>query len=173
MAKAGNPRKSQRKSMVVVYERASGEIVHIHECLWDREGQSTLQLISLDGKIREMLTLFKQLWADLSKSDCRFPKFHYTLHLTSIVEEFGSMRVVDTCQGENKNKLVKKLYKRTNRKRRDMEIQMFRVSAIHDGVLAEGAMYGMYNALMLLLPRFNDRLKLRMFREQWFDMLLC
>lgn len=104
------------------------KIVNLHEHLWEREGHTVLELIEIDKEVEDMLISFKDVFQEYSKSACRFPKYHYTLHLTEVIEEYGSLRVVDTSFGENKNKLVKKIHLRTNRKRATMEEQMLRVT---------------------------------------------
>jgi hypothetical protein len=105
-------------------------IVDIHERLWDAEGVSDMELQDLDIKIKDMLRQFKLLWKDMSKSGCRFPKFHYTLHLTYIAKQYGSLRVIDTCVGETKNKDVKTIYRRTTKKKSGIESQMFEAASL-------------------------------------------
>ena len=104
------------------------KVVNLHEHLWEREGHTVRELIEIDKEVKEMLTAFKNEFQVYSKSACRFPKFHYTLHLTEVIEEFGSLRVVDTSFGENKNKVVKKIHMRTNRKRSTMNEQMLKIT---------------------------------------------
>ena len=67
-----------------------------------------------------MMTAFKRVFANYSTSKCRFLKFHLNLHLVETIRLFGSLRVIDTSGGERANKGVKVVYRRTNRKRRDM-----------------------------------------------------
>lgn len=70
------------------------------------------------------MTAFKRVFANYSPSKCRFLKFHLNLHLVETIRLFGSLRVIDTSGGERANKGVKVVYRRTNRKRRDMLRQM-------------------------------------------------
>jgi hypothetical protein len=115
-------------------------IVDIHERLWNPDGITDTELVSIDESIRHMLNQFKSLWGDMSKSDCRFPKFHYTLHLTHIVRTYGSLRVIDTCVGESKNKDVKKIYRRTNKKKTSLECQMFNAMLMKQQLCGETGM---------------------------------
>lgn len=60
-------------------------------------------LDALDDEIEEMMTMFKKCFDRFSDSGCHFPKYHMSLHLTSVIQEWGSMRIVDTCFGEVSN----------------------------------------------------------------------
>ena len=121
------------------------QIVSIHERLWERDGHSRADLLEIDDAVVAMLTDFKEEWVGLSKSDCRFPKYHYTLHLTDTIVEMGSMRVVDTCFGESKNKVVKKIYRRTNRKQRNLETQMFHRTNAQQNARREARRYSAFD----------------------------
>ena len=95
---------------------------------------------------------FKDVFQVFSKSSFRFPKFHYNLHLTEVIEELGSLRVVDTSFGENKNKLVKKIHKHTNRMRANMEEQMLRVTLSQQITVNEASQIGrLYPSLSIYM----------------------
>lgn len=78
--------------------RALWLVADMHTRLWDIEGHTDSDLDILDEKILELSEAYKTAFATVTK--CEFPKFHYLLHLTSVIQEFGSMRTVDTCYGE-------------------------------------------------------------------------
>lgn len=99
-------------------------IVTIHEQLWDRTGHTQSQLDDIDYNIQVMLLLFLELFGNISVSHCRFLKYHLTLHLTAVITEYGSLRIVDTRFGETKNKAVKHTYRQTNRKTINNTAQM-------------------------------------------------
>ena len=76
------------------------QIAMVHMDLWDREGHTVEQLDALDKAIAKLYSDFVLAFKDVNPSQCRFPKLHYLLHLTSVIQEFGSMRAVDSCYGE-------------------------------------------------------------------------
>lgn len=78
--------------------RALWLVADMHTRLWNIEGHTTEELDELDEKIMELSECYKAAFATVTS--CDFPKFHYLLHLTSVIQEFGSMRTVDTCYGE-------------------------------------------------------------------------
>ena len=73
-------------------------VADMHTRLWNIEGHTTNELDDMDEKIMELSESYKAAFSTVTT--CDFPKFHYLLHLTSVIQEFGSMRTVDTCYGE-------------------------------------------------------------------------
>jgi hypothetical protein len=53
-----------------------------------------------------------------NKTDCRFNKFHLTTHYCTFIREYGSLHAIDSGHGERQQKLMKKLYKNTTRRKR-------------------------------------------------------
>ena len=119
------------------------EIVSLHSKLLDRDGHTLADLEKLTDDIIQMLSHFKELFEDVSDSNCRFTKFHLTLHLTYIIHEFGSLRTVDTTFGEGANRFVKQLYRHTNRKRRNLTQHMFVASTRREALGNEARRQGM------------------------------
>jgi len=76
------------------------QLTKVHKMLWNKDGHSEDDLDELDRLIPELMEGYAECFKRFNKSDCRFPKFHYSLHLTSEIAEWGSMRVVDGCFGE-------------------------------------------------------------------------
>ena len=114
-------------------------IVDIHASLWDEKGHTLRQLQVLDDAIISMLDLFKETFGHLSKSECRFLKFHMSLHLTYVATEFGSLRTVDLAFGESAHKGVKSVYRMTNRKVREGGRHMYNATASKEVALLRRA----------------------------------
>ena len=76
------------------------QLTKVHTMLWKKEGHSEADLDELDRIIPELMENYSRCFKRFNSSDCRFPKFHYSLHLTSEIAEWGSLRVVDGCFGE-------------------------------------------------------------------------
>jgi hypothetical protein len=52
-----------------------------------------------------VLLKFKGLFAAVGEN-CTFPKFHATLHYTSFIRRFGSLRFLDSGVGERQHKVI-------------------------------------------------------------------
>ena len=76
------------------------QVAEVHRLLWKKEGHSEADMIHLDDIIPKLMKSYYNCFGEFNKSDCRFPKFHYLLHLTTIMMEWGSMRIVDGAHGE-------------------------------------------------------------------------
>lgn len=99
-------------------QRLMWTLVNIHERLWDPTGHSENQLLELHNDLKKMMGEFRQMFGHpkISPTKCKFVKNHLNLHLVETIQEFGSMRIVDTTFGESNNKAVKSAFARTNRK---------------------------------------------------------
>jgi hypothetical protein len=98
------------------------------------------------------LEFFKNTFPN-NKTECRFNKFHLTTHYCTFIREFGSLHAIDSGHGERQQKLMKKLYKNTTRRKR---------SAI--GEL--GIRLGMLDSVVHLEEAFDIKTEARMKRER-------
>jgi hypothetical protein len=64
-----------------------------------------------------MLDCFKTTFPN-NNTDCRFNKFHLTTHYCAFIREFGSLHAIDSGHGERQQKMMKKLYKNTTRRKK-------------------------------------------------------
>jgi hypothetical protein len=62
------------------------------------------------------LDIFKTTFPK-NKTSCRFIKYHLTTHYGIFIREFGSLHAIDSGHGERQQKLMKKLYKNTTRRK--------------------------------------------------------
>ena len=98
------------------------------------------------------LEFFKKTFP-MNKTECRFNKFHLTTHYCTFIREYGSLHAIDSGHGERQQKLMKKLYKNTTRRKR---------SAI--GEL--GIRLGMLDSVVHLEEAFDIKTEARMRREK-------
>ena len=64
-----------------------------------------------------MLECFKTTFPQ-NKTQCRFNKFHLTTHYCTFIREYGSLHAIDSGHGERQQKMMKKLYKNTTRRKK-------------------------------------------------------
>ncbi len=91
-----------------------------------------------DESLRELETLtpfvlqnLKDTFQDYQPSNFKFPKFHLTLHYANFIREYGSALSASTSHGERQHKTqVKPLHKRTSRKKRTAQAEMFNIAEI-------------------------------------------
>lgn len=134
------------------------DIAELHGAMWSYDGHTFENLLSLDDRLVAMLERFKEIFMCVSKSDCRFMKFHLTLHLPYTIHEWGSMRTVDTAFGEGGNKGVKKLYRATNRRSERQTEQMYDAASTKYAVTQAAASRGLVQST-IRRPRATDTLR--------------
>jgi hypothetical protein len=104
------------------------QLIDLGDRLMSRDGHNQFQLQRLRLDLQKFMVEFKELFGDLSKSKCCFPKFHYCLHLCDVIEAFGSMRAVDSGLGEATNADTKGLFRKTDKKKTNSNLNLLEKS---------------------------------------------
>lgn len=110
--------------------------------------------------LRELETLtpfvlqnFKDTFKEYQASNFKFPKFHLTLHYANFIREYGSALSASTTHGERQHKTqVKPLHKRTSRKKRTAQAEMYNIAEIKVQLMQLIAHYGIF------IPRERARI---------------
>ena len=78
-----------------------------------------------------VLKNLKDTFHEYQKSNFAFPKFHLTLHYAWFIREFGSVLSASTAHGERQHKTqVKPMHRRTSRKKRTAQQEMFSLAEV-------------------------------------------
>jgi len=104
-------------------------ICELYDLLHDISGHTYARLAVVKQKTVLMMAAFKRIFGPFSPSNCSFQKFHFTLHLTWVIEWWGSLRAVDTCFGEAKQGDVRKSYSQTSRRRASLHTELAMLAA--------------------------------------------
>ena len=123
-------------------QRVLWKVCEVYDMLTTYDGHTAYGLGILDRRIRLMMRDFKACFGKFSKSDCRFMKFHFCLHLVMVILEWASMRAVDSSFGEAKQKEVRRDWLITSRRPEHVHTELSRVSARTRSVVATAAFHG-------------------------------
>jgi len=118
------------------------KVCEVYDMVTTYDGHTTSNLAIITARIKIMMTDFKSLFSRFSKSDCRFSKFHYCLHLVQVILEWASMRAVDTTFGEAGQRVVRQNYSATSRRVADLHTELSRVSLRSSSIKATAAARG-------------------------------
>jgi hypothetical protein len=117
-------------------------VLELHDLLTCFEGHTESALDVIRRKIVIMMRDFKRVFGVFSPSNCRFMKFHFCLHLLEVLYEWASMRAVDTCFGEAKQRTVRQHFTTTSQRPEHVNRELGNVLARNRHVKSYGAAYG-------------------------------
>ena len=127
-------------------QKALALLILVRNILWDEDGHTSDDISNLKyNYIPKLLNAVITAFTGKSASEFEIYKVHATHHLTEVIEEFGSLRSVDSGAGESYNRIVKKSFQRTSRRKSSQNKEMFtralKASAhekeVHDRGLSE------------------------------------
>jgi hypothetical protein len=123
------------------------KVCELYDLLHDLAGHTPAKLEVIRRKSVLMMREFKHVFKGVenstaAKNGFRFPKFHYTLHLTWAIEEWGSLRAVDTCFGEAKQADVRGDFEQTTRQPGSVHVELSMVQASNRVINQRAAGYG-------------------------------
>jgi len=118
------------------------DICELYDLLHELSGHTFARLNVIKRKVSLMMTAFKRVFSEYSRSDCCFQKFHFTLHLLWPIMEWGSLRAVDTCFGEAMQGDVRLTYRQTSRRNATVHSELARATALARVIVANARRYG-------------------------------
>jgi hypothetical protein len=143
-------RENKQRILDCVYK-----LVELRARLWARDIPES-EVVNLESvAIPAALQAMKD--AIPSASDFRFPKFHLTTHYGHFIREFGSLHAIDSGHGERAQKIMKKLFKITSRRRKTAMAELGVRVATFDATAQLVEAFDVYTRRQLRLKKKHAR----------------
>ena len=105
--------------------KALSLLVLMHHLFWEDTIRQERDFERISKMVPVLLASFRSAFDRFSKTKCNFYKFHATHHLVHEMRKWGSMRVLSSEAGESMNRVVKKRFKKTSKKKSRQNQEMY------------------------------------------------
>ena len=97
----------------------------VHHLLWEERERLDDDIMDIRTMVPVMMENYRKAFERNSKTKCGYYKFHATHHLATEMEKFGSMQIMNSSAGESMNREVKKRFRKSSKKKRSQNEEMF------------------------------------------------